>query len=69
MVFRYADRPRGSCGLILGGCARLPAVARAYRDLADGTGELGPDIAVSEREARLAGQVLRVVIRDLDPGR
>jgi hypothetical protein len=44
-------------------------VARAYRDLVDGTGELRPDIAVSEREARLAGQVLRVVIRDLDPGR
>ena len=31
--------------------------------------DLRADAAVSEREARLAGQVLRVVMRDLDPGR
>ena len=49
-------------GLIRGGCARLPAVARTYRDL-------GPDAAVSERDARVARQVLNVVLRDLDPGR
>jgi hypothetical protein len=49
-------------GLIRGGCARLPAVARAYRDLA-------PDAAVSERDAKVARQVLNVVMRDLDPGR
>jgi hypothetical protein len=56
-------------GLIRGGCARLPPVARTYRDLTDADGNLRADAAVSEREARLAGQVLRVVMRDLDPGR
>src|SRR2546425_5081158 len=56
-------------GLIRGGCARLPPSARTYRDLTDADGDLRADAAVSEREARLAGQVLRVVMRDLDPGR
>jgi hypothetical protein len=56
-------------GLIRGGCARLPAVARKYRDLTNADGEPAPDVAVSERDARLAGQVLHVVMRDLDPGR
>jgi hypothetical protein len=56
-------------GLIRGGCARLPSVARRYRDLTDPDGELRADALVSEREARRAGQVLHVVIRDLDPGR
>jgi hypothetical protein len=52
-------------GLIRGGCARLPAVARAYRE----HGENGNDITISERDARLAGQVLKVIMRDLNPGR
>ncbi|MFZ1009866.1 MAG: hypothetical protein WAN65_23720 [Candidatus Sulfotelmatobacter sp.] len=52
-------------GLIRGGCARLPAVARSYRD----RGETDPQPVISEREARLAGQVLHVIMRDLDPGR
>ena len=56
-------------GLIRGGCARLPPVARTYRDLTDGDGQLRPGVVVSEREARVAGQVLLVVTRDLDPGR
>lgn len=56
-------------GLIRGGCARLPPVARRYRDLTDADGALRADTPVSEREARVAGQVLRVVMRDLDPGR
>ena len=56
-------------GLIRGGCARLPPLARRYRDLTDADGELRQDTTVSERDARLAGQVLRVVMRDLDPGR
>ena len=56
-------------GLIRGGCARLPPVARTYRNLTDADGELRVDAPVSGREARLAGQVLRVVMRDLDPGR
>ncbi|MGA2203729.1 MAG: hypothetical protein ABSG40_17395 [Terriglobales bacterium] len=56
-------------GLIRGGCARLPAVARTYRDRADAGGESRPKATVSERDARQTGQVLRVVMRDLDPGR
>jgi hypothetical protein len=48
-------------GLIRGGHARLPEVARRYRE--GGTG------VVSEREARVSGQVLHVVMRDLNPGR
>ena len=56
-------------GLIRGACARLPPVARTYRELTDGDGELRPGVSVTEREARLACQVLRVVMRDLNPGR
>ena len=51
--------------LIRGGCARLPAAARRYRD----PGESGTEVSVSERDAQLAGQVLHVVMRDLNPGR
>jgi hypothetical protein len=58
-----------TAGLIRNGCARLPRVARRYRDLTDADGNLRADAAVSERDARTAGQVLRVVMRDLDPGR
>ncbi len=54
-------------GLIRGGCARLPDVARRYRDLPDDTGRA--KATISERDARVAGQVLHVVMRDLDPGR
>ena len=64
---RIAEAERA--GLIRGGCARLPPVARTYRDLTDANGELRPDASVSERDARVAGQVLHVVMRDLDPGR
>jgi hypothetical protein len=53
-------------GLIRGGCARLPGVARTYRDHPDVNNH---GAAVSERDARQVGQVLRVVMRDLDPGR
>lgn len=49
-------------GLIRGGCARLPDVARAYR--IDGESAI-----VTQRDARVARQVLHVVMRDLDPGR
>jgi hypothetical protein len=52
-------------GLIRGGCARLPALAWTYRDNA----ENGSQATVSENDARRAGQVLHVVMRDLDPGR
>jgi hypothetical protein len=56
-------------GLIRGGCARLPAVARRYRDETGAKGENGHSLSVSERDARVTGQVLNVVMRDLDPGR
>ncbi len=67
----FQDRIVGAerAGLIRGACARLPPVARTYRELTDGDGELRPGVSVTEREARLAGQVLRVVMRDLNPGR
>jgi hypothetical protein len=56
-------------GLIRSGCARLPAVARTYRDHRDDYGNSGLRTTISERDARRTGQVLRVVMRDLDPGR
>ena len=56
-------------GLIRGGCARLPAIARSYRDLGESNGDGGLKATVSARDARTAGQVLHVVMRDLDPGR
>jgi len=56
-------------GLIRGGCARLPPVARTYRDLTDAEGQFRSDVSVSERDARVTTQVLHVVMRDLDPGR
>jgi len=58
-----------SAGLIRGGCARLPGVARSYRDHSDADGEIGAQTRVSEQDARQAGQVLHVIMRDLDPGR
>lgn len=64
-------------GLTRSGCARLPAAARAYRDHSDAgdsaggsaEGKSGPKVTVTERDAQVAGQVLRVIMRDLDPGR
>lgn len=56
-----------SAGLIRAGCARLPAAARMYRDHPDAA---DPATAtITEREARQTGQVLNVIMRDLDPGR
>jgi hypothetical protein len=56
-------------GLIRGGCARLPTVARTYRDHDHADGDNHARSTVSERDARQTGQVLHVVMRDLDPGR
>lgn len=53
-------------GLIRGGCARLPAIARTYRDQ-DADSATGPK--ATEREARVTAQVLHVIMKDLDPGR
>ncbi len=58
-----------TAGLIRGGCARLPAIARTYRDPSHTNGGSNMSGPVSERDARRTGQVLNVVIRDLDPGR
>jgi hypothetical protein len=54
-------------GLIRGGCARLPEVARQYRMKAEG--ETAANTTVTERDARTTSQVLHVIMRDLDPGR
>lgn len=56
-------------GLIRSGCARLPAVARTYRDRMNAEGESVPQGTISESDARKTGQVLHVIMRDLDPGR
>jgi hypothetical protein len=58
-----AERAR----IIRGGCARLPEIARRYRDLTDADGN--PQLTVTEQDARRTTQVLHVVMRDLDPGR
>jgi hypothetical protein len=55
-------------GLIGRGCARLPQVARSYREPAVDDGNAAADV-ISERDARVTRQVLLVVLRDLDPGR
>lgn len=56
-------------GLIRGGCARLPAVARTYRDHVDVEGASPSNASVSDRDARVTGQVLNVIMRDLYPTR
>lgn len=56
-------------GLISAGWKRLPARALSYRDLLDPTGDLREDATVPESDARVAGQVLNVILRDLAPGR
>jgi len=54
-------------GLIRGGCARLPEIARRYREITDADGN--SQLTVTERDAQRTMQVLHVVMRDLDPGR
>jgi hypothetical protein len=56
-------------GLIRSGCARLPTVARTYRDRMNPEGETVQQGTISEGDARRTGQVLHVIMRDLDPGR
>jgi len=53
-----------NAGLIGRGAARLPEVARKYRELDEKS-----RIAIAERDARVTGQVLHVIMRDLNPGR
>lgn len=54
-------------GIIRGGCARLPEMARRYREITDANGT--PQLNVTERDAKRTMQVLHVVMKDLDPGR
>src|SRR6266853_5417138 len=49
-------------GLIRGGCARLPSIAKKYRDPTNADGEGHSEVSVSERDARRTGQVLHVVM-------
>jgi len=56
-------------GLISRGCARLPEVARLYRDQPTVEGDLIPAAGVSARDAKLTSDVLHVTLRDLAPGR
>ena len=51
-------------GLVRSGWTRLPAAARRYRDHDESNAD-----RISERDAKLAGQVLQVMMRDLNPGR
>jgi hypothetical protein len=55
--------------LISAGCARLPSLARSYRAWLDAHGELRPDMPATEADARRTSQVLRLIMRDLSPGR
>jgi hypothetical protein len=73
-VGKFADWPfddrlavAEKVGLIRGGCARLPEIARRYREITDADGN--PQLTVNEQDARRTTQVLHVVMRDLDPGR
>jgi len=52
-----------TAGLIRGGWVRLPEVARRYRE------DHAAEATISEQDARRAGQVLNVIMRDLNPGR
>ena len=56
-------------GLISRGCARLPEVARLYRDQSDRRGRPDSCASVSARDAKLTSDVLHIVLRDLAPGR
>ena len=56
-------------GVIRGGWVRLPEIARRYRELGELASEAGSETMVSETDAKRTGQVLHVVMRDLNPGR
>lgn len=56
-------------GLIRSGCARLPEAARQYRERMNAESETAENATVTERDARTTGQVLHIIMRDLDPGR
>lgn len=53
--------------IIRSGCARLPEIARRYREITDADGN--PQLTITEQGAKRTMQVLHVVMKDLDPGR
>jgi hypothetical protein len=53
--------------MIRGGCARLPEIARRYREITDADGN--PQLTITEQDAKRTMQVLHVLMKDLDPGR
>ncbi len=55
--------------VISAGCRRLPDVARRYREILTDDGDVRLDVHVSESDAVRVRQVLRVIVRDLAPGR
>ena len=70
MTFEARIAAAEHAGLIRGGCRAASSRPRgAYRDAAGADGSPGVAMAASERDAKLARQVLHVVMRDLDPGR
>lgn len=68
-TWSFNDRLRiaEKTGIIRGGCARLPEIARRYREFVDAEGI--PRVSVSEQDAKRTTQVLHVIMKDLDPGR
>jgi len=56
-------------GLISQGCARLPLAAREYRERSEAGADVSSDGSISARDAKLASDVLHVILRDLAPGR
>jgi len=56
-------------GLVRRGCARLPHIARNYRELTGADGQLPDHLTVTARDANTTTQVLHIVMRDLNPGR
>jgi hypothetical protein len=56
-------------GIIAGGCARLPQVAREYRDHMDEPATSTGIAGISSRDAKRTSEVLHVILRDLSPGR
>jgi len=68
-TFDARIRAAEESGLIRSECARLPPIARRYRELTGADGELPDDAIVTAREARTTSQVLQMVMRDLNPGR
>jgi hypothetical protein len=69
LTFDARIRAAEEARLISRGCARLPGVARRYRELLGDDGGLRTGVTVTPADAKTTGQVLRLIMRDLAPGR